>query len=147
MPLLQPDGVVIPATAVVYGQLVQSPVLAAQACQPWQQSLSEPSKPQHGVATDVAEAADDAKLEASSAAASQKQDAAFTNVRTQMHALHVGPLYPDHLELLSEPFQVFKFNFGQPPQGHHLRHLQARNEFGILVAEFPLFCALYMQFT
>lgn len=126
MPLLQPGGVVIPATAVVYGQLVQSPVLAAQACQPRQQSVSEPGKPQDRDAADVAEAKEKARPEA----ANQKQDAMVANVGVQMHVLHVGPLYPNHLELLSEPFEVFKFDFGQPPKGHHSHHLQVRSSLG-----------------
>ena len=115
---------------MVYGQLVQSPVLAAQTCQPWQQSVSELGKPQGSDAADVAEAADEARVKASPEVANQKQDAKLANVSAQMHALHVGPLHPHHLELLSEPFEVCNFDFAQPPEGHRSHHLQVRSSLG-----------------
>ena len=72
----------------------------------------------------MAEPADEAALEAASESASQQQNAASAMNGQQMHAMHVEPLYPDHLDLLSEPFEVFRFDFGQPPEGSQSQKLQ-----------------------
>ena len=72
----------------------------------------------------MAEASDEAALEAAPESASQQRNAASAMNELQMHAMHVGPLYPDHLELLSEPFEVFKFDFGQPPEVSQSKKLQ-----------------------
>lgn len=42
----------------------------------------------------------------------------------QMHAVHVDPLYPDHLRVLCEPFEVFRFDFASPPGQDGAQHLQ-----------------------
>ena len=42
----------------------------------------------------------------------------------QMHAVHVDPLYPDHLRILCEPFEVFRFDFGSAPGQDGAQHLQ-----------------------
>ncbi len=72
----------------------------------------------------MAEAADEAVMEAAPESASQQRNVTSAVNGLQMHAMHVGPLYPDHLELLSEPFEVFKFDFGQPPEGSQSKKLQ-----------------------
>ena len=42
----------------------------------------------------------------------------------QMHAAHVDPLYPEHLRVLCEPFEVFTFDFASPPEQAAAQHLQ-----------------------
>lgn len=116
--LLQPGGVVIPATAVVYGQLVECPILAAQTSHP--PAIIQQSIPQ--------KASDQALKESTAAeAADHRKDAASMADKAQMHAMHVGRLYPHHLRLLSEPFVVFRFDFGQPPEGDGSQQLQVIN--------------------
>ena len=88
----QPGGVVLPASATVYGQLVQCPILAAQS------SGVQPRQQQQ-----------------------QQQD----RCRPPAHALHVDPLYPGHLKLLSEPFQIFTFDFANPPERGRVQQIQA----------------------
>ena len=58
------------------------------------------------------------RLSASSAALADPVRAAGDGqeqFQGSVHSCHVGGLYPDHLQLLSEPFEVFDFDFGQPP--------------------------------
>ena len=123
--LLQPGGVVIPTTAVVYGQLVQCPILAAQSHQPQQQHFAQQSMSRNT----SGQAGSDSSCNSNPASAargdvSQKQGPDAALPRTQMHAMHVGPLYPDHMKLLSEPFQVFQFDFEQPPEGDRSQKIQ-----------------------
>ncbi len=99
-------------------------MLASQCCHSQPPLFTEPSKAQNRQAEHVAEAADEAALEAAPESASQQRNAASATNGLQMHAMHVGPLYPDHLELLSEPFEVFRFGFGQPPEGSQSQKLQ-----------------------
>ena len=113
--MLQPDGIVIPATAVVYGQLVECPVLAAQG-DPSGSPFSTPvgSKPTPG------------QLESSSIDdASLQQTSGSSNA--QMHAAHVDPLYPEHLRVLCEPFEVFRLDFANPPEQDEAQHLQVHS--------------------
>lgn len=42
----------------------------------------------------------------------------------QMYAAHVDPLYPEHLRLLCDPFEVFTFDFASPPEQDAAQHLQ-----------------------
>lgn len=42
----------------------------------------------------------------------------------QMHAAHVDPLYPEHLRVLCEPFEVFTFDFASPPEQDAAQRLQ-----------------------
>lgn len=145
MPLLQPGGVVIPATAGVYGQLVQSPMLASQCCHLQQPLLTEPFKAQNREAEHVAEAADESALQAALESAIQQRNAASGMNGLQMHAMHVGPLYPDHLELLSEPFEVFRFDFGQPPEGSQSQKLQVTLHCPACLNAMLNVCALPLQ--
>ena len=133
MPLLQPGGVVIPATAVVYGQLVLSPMLASQCCHLQHPLFTETFKAHNRQAEHVAEASDEATLEAAPESASQQQNTISAMNGLQMHPMHVGPLYPDHLELLSEPFEVFSFDFGQPPEESRSEELQVTFDNAVLV--------------
>ena len=118
---------------MVYGQLVQSPMLASQSCHSQQTLSAKPFKAQNREAEHVAEASDEAALEAAPESASQQRNAASGMNGLQMHAMHVGPLYPDHLELISEPFEVFRFDLGQPPEGSQSRKLQVTVYNAVLV--------------
>ena len=108
MPLLQPGGVVIPATALVYGQLVECPILAAQSQDlSYQQSSHAPmSKSLANQA--VPSSSDKATLQHAGATAG-------SSAHAQMRAAHVDPLYPNHLKVLCKPFEVFRFDFANPP--------------------------------
>ena len=118
---LQPGGAVIPATAVVYGQLVESPILAAQS-----PDLNvQPSAPQ--TLSPLL-----AKLPLPLPGSSRDKSvsghgvgAGRASVGGQLHAAHVDPLYPDHLRPLCELFEVFSFDFAKPPRQNHTQQLQA----------------------
>ncbi len=99
-------------------------MLASQSCHLQPPLFTEPFKAQNREAEHVAKASDEAALEAAPISASQQQNTASAMNGLQMHAMHVGPLYPDHLELLSEPFEVFRFNFGQPLEESRSEELQ-----------------------
>ncbi len=81
----------------------------------------------------MAKASDEAALEAAPESASQQRNAASAMHGLQMHAMHVGPLYPDHLKLLSEPFEVFRFDFGQPPEESRSEKLQVTDYITVLL--------------
>ncbi len=108
-------------------------MLASQCCHLQQRLLTEPSKAENRQAEHVAEASDEAAVEAAPESASQQPNAASAVNVLQMHAMHVEPLYPDHLELLSEPFEVFRFDFGQPPEGNQSKKLQVTDYIAVLV--------------
>lgn len=55
----------------------------------------------------------------------QQQQHKTHHSTAQMHALHVDGLYPDHIKLLSEPFEVFRFDFARPPEENQGQQLQA----------------------
>ncbi|KAL3150295.1 Protein arginine N-methyltransferase 7 [Trebouxia sp. C0010 RCD-2024] len=112
--LLKPDGIVIPATAVVYGQLVECPVLAAQSHPSgWPSSTHVKTKPMRG------------QSESSTMHSSSfRQTSGPATV--QMHAAHVDPLYPEHVRVLCEPFEVFRFDFAKPPERDGAQHLQVQ---------------------
>lgn len=42
----------------------------------------------------------------------------------QMRAAHVDPLYPGHLRVLCDPFEVFRLDFAKPPEQNGAQHLQ-----------------------
>lgn len=51
-----------------------------------------------------------------------------------MHAAHVDPLYPEHVRVLCEPFEVFRFDFAKPPERDGAQHLQV-----FTLLHFPLY--------
>ena len=166
----------VPATATVYGQLVQSPVLASQFPQqpdartPQQTHLQPLSNSAHQATDNTAQArfatasasypaaqaagpTTDNNAQAESAPApasvSSGDDSEHAGIATapaggssgndsqhatvlqraqcQMHACHVDQLWPDHLQLLSEPFEVFRFDFAQPPDGDGTQQIEVGN--------------------
>ena len=54
----------------------------------------------------------------------QLPEPATAPAAVQMHAAHVDPLYPDHLRVLCQPFEVFRFDFASPPGQDGAQHLQ-----------------------
>ena len=108
-------------------------MLASQCCHPQRPLFTEPFNAQNRGAEDVAEASDEAALEAAPESAGQQRNTATATNGLQMHAMHVGPLYPDHLEFLSEPFEVFRFDFGQPSEGSQSQKLQVTDDIAVLV--------------
>lgn len=126
----------------MYGQLVESPVLAAQSLHVPSASSQSPSTQQASAA--AASAAHNGAVKDSRQQQHRKHQATqqtgqeqhTEHRQPQLQALHVDGLYPDHIKLLSEPFEVFAFDFACPPKGNQHRLLQAS------LAKFELECQL-----
>ena len=115
----------------MYGQLVESPVLAAQSLHVSAASSQSPSAQQASAAAAAAAhngAGKDSRQQQQhkhQATQQMGQEQHTEHRQPHLQALHVDGLYPDHIKLLSEPFEVFAFDFACPPKGDQHRPLQA----------------------
>lgn len=110
----------------MFGQLVESPVLAAQSShQPASHGSRSASQqaPGTAVSSKVQNAESPQQLQQQSQHKKQKANGQLTP--PQLQALHVDGLYPDYIKLLSKPFEMFHFDFAHPPEDDGYAQLQA----------------------